>query len=113
MKTENNSDLLHMRQVIAKLQEGNVTENEEAYTDHEVSMASSKLLSSVKSATRIAKHIKDLPETEGLEAWVASKLTLAEEYLQTVADHMDGEKLHEGYKVMPPMDKKYQPRPGL
>ncbi len=113
MKTKNNSDLLHMRQVIAKLQQGNLTENEEAHTDHEVSMASSQLLSSVKSATRIAKHIKDLPETEGLEAWVASKLTLAEEYLQTVADHMDGEKLHEGYKVMPPMDKKYQPRPGL
>lgn len=114
MNTQNNSDLLRMKRLIANLQEGNVTENEEAYTDHEVSMASSQLLSSVKSATRIAKHMKDLPESKGLEAWVASKLTLAEEYLQTVADHLDGEKLHEGYKILPPMDKeKYQARNGL
>ena len=113
METRNNSDLLRMKQLIASLQEGAVKENEETYTDHEVSMAASQLLSSVKSANRIAKHITGLSESEGLEAWVASKLTLAEEYLQTVADHMDGEKLHEGYKVMPPMDKKYQPRPGL
>lgn len=114
METRNNADLLRMKQLIASLQEGTVNENEETYTDHEVSMAASQLLSSVKSANRIAKHIKDLSESEGLEAWVASKLTLAEEYLQTVADHMDGEKLHEGYKVLPPMDKeKYQARSGL
>ena len=30
------------------------------HTDHEVSMAKSQLLSSVKSSVRIAKHIKDL-----------------------------------------------------
>ena len=84
------------------------------HTDHEVSMAKSQLLSSVKSSVRIAKHLKDLSEEEGLEGWVASKLTLAEEYLQTVADYMDGEELQEGYKVLPSMDKeKYQPRDGL
>ena len=84
------------------------------HTDHEVSMAKSQLLSSVKSAVRIAKHLKDLSETEGLEGWVASKMTLAEEYLQTVADYMDGEKIQEGYKVLPKIDKeKYQSRDGL
>lgn len=83
------------------------------HTDHEVSMAKSQLLSSVKSAVRIGKHVNTLSETEGLEGWVASKLTMAEDYLQVVADHMDGKELSEGYKVMPPMDKKYQPRPGL
>lgn len=84
------------------------------HTDHEVSMAKSQLLSSVKSSVRIAKNLKDLTEQEGLEGWVASKITLAEEYLQTVADYMDGEKIQEGYKVLPPMDKeKYQPRDGL
>ena len=84
------------------------------HTDHEVSMAKSQLYSSVKSSVRIAKHLKDLSEEEGLEGWVASKLTLAEEYLQTVADYMDGEKVQEGYKVLPKIDKeKYQSRDGL
>ena len=84
------------------------------HTDHEVSMAKSQLLSSVKSSVRIAKHLKDLTEEEGLEGWVASKITLAEEYLQTVADYMDGEELQEGYKVLPSIDKdKYQARDGL
>ena len=77
-------------------------------------MAKSQLLSSVKSSVRIAKHLKDLTEQEGLEGWVASKITLAEEYLQTVADYMDGEELQEDYKVLPSIDKdKYQARDGL
>lgn len=84
------------------------------HTDHEVSMAKSQLLSSVKSSVRIAKHLKDLSEQDGLEGWVASKLTMAEDYLQNVADYMDGQQVDEGYKVLPPMDKeKYQARDGL
>ena len=83
------------------------------YTDHEVSMAKSQLLSSVKSSTRIAKHLSDKSEDEGIPGWVASKLTVAEDYLQAVADYMDGEELQEGYKVMPPMDPKYVERKGL
>ena len=83
------------------------------YTDHEVSMAKSQLLSSVKSSTRIAKHLSDKSEDEGLPGWVASKLTVAEDYLQAVADYMDGEDLQEGYKVMPPMSDKYIARDGL
>ena len=84
-----------------------------AHTDHEVSMAKSQLLSAVKSSTRIAKQLQDKSEEEGLEGWVASKLTMAEDYLQAVADHMDGQEITEGYKVMPPMDPKYVARKGL
>jgi hypothetical protein len=84
------------------------------YTDHEVSMAKSQLLSSMKSVNRIAENLKDRSESEGLEGWVASKLTMAEDYLQAVADYMDGQEINEGYKVLPPMDKeKYQARDGL
>jgi len=84
------------------------------HTDHEVSMAKSQLLSTVKSSVRIAKHLKDKSEEEGLEGWVASKLTMAEDYLQNVADYMDGNKIDEGYKVLPSIDKdKYQSRDGL
>ena len=85
-----------------------------AHTDHEVSMAKSQLLSAVKSSTRIAKQLQDKSEEEGLEGWVASKLTMAEDYLQAVADHMDGQEINEGYKVLPPIDKdKYGEIEGL
>ena len=69
------------------------------YTDHEVSMARSQLLSVVKSATNIAKNLKDRNEDEGLEGWVASKLTMAEDYLQAVSDHMNGQALEEGKPI--------------
>ena len=100
-----------------KLVESVITEDPVAdadYTDHEVSMARSQLLSSVKSAVRIAKQLSEKSEADGIEGWVASKITVAEDYLQAVADYMDGEDLQEGYKVLPPMDKeKYQARDGL
>ena len=84
------------------------------YTDHEVSMAKSQMLSSMKSINRIAKHLSTKSESEGLEGWTASKLTMAEDYLQVVADYFDGKEINEGYKVLPPMDKeKYQSRDGL
>ena len=84
------------------------------YTDHEVSMAKSQMLSSMKSINRIAKHLASRSESEGLEGWTASKLTMAEDYLQVVADYFDGQEINEGYKVLPPMDKeKYQARDGL
>ena len=109
------SDLRNWKKIVENAMQTNENDNEDVnHTDHEVSMAKSQLLSSVKSAVRIAKHLKDTSETEGLEGWVASKLTLSEEYLQTVADYMDGEELQEGYKVLPGIDKeKYQSRDGL
>ena len=110
-----NSDIYKWKQIVENLN-GRIDESDEDvnHTDHEVSMAKSQLLSSMKSAVRIAGHLKDKSESEGLEGWVASKLTVAEDYLQAVADYMDGEELQEGYKILPPMDKeKYQPRNGL
>jgi hypothetical protein len=109
------SDLRNWKKIVENAMQTNENDHEDVnHTDHEVSMAKSQLLSSVKSAVRIAKHLKDTSETEGLEGWVASKLTLSEEYLQTVADYMDGEKVQEGYKVLPKIDKeKYQSRDGL
>ena len=108
------SDLRNWKKIVENAMQTNENDQDVNHTDHEVSMAKSQLLSSVKSAVRIAKHLKDTSETEGLEGWVASKLTLSEEYLQTVADYMDGEELQEGYKVLSGIDKeKYQSRDGL
>ena len=107
------SDLKKWKKLIESmsLTEDPVTDTD--YTDHEVSMARSQLLSSVKSAVRIAKQLSEKSEADGIEGWVASKITVAEDYLQAVADYMDGEDLQEGYKVMPPMDPKYVARKGL
>ena len=69
------------------------------YTDHEVSMAKSQMLSSMKSINRIAKHLATKSESEGLEGWTASKLTMAEDYLQVVADYFDGQEINEGFKI--------------
>ena len=69
------------------------------YTDHEVSMAKSQMLSSMKSINRIAKHLATKSESEGLEGWTASKLTMAEDYLQVVADYFDGKEINEGFKI--------------
>ena len=56
--------------------------------DHEVGMGLSALKSSVRSAKIIYDEIKkwDLQELEG---WVQHKLTLASDYLETVARYME------------------------
>lgn len=56
--------------------------------DHEVGMGLSALKTSVRSAKTIYEEIKkrDLQELEG---WVQNKLTLASDYLETVARYME------------------------
>lgn len=56
--------------------------------DHEVGMGLSALKESVRSAKIIYDEIKkrDLQELEG---WVQHKLTLASDYLKTVAQYME------------------------
>jgi hypothetical protein len=59
-------------------------------TDHEVEMARSDLVQSVKNAKTIFSLIKDLSEDEGLEGWVQEKITKAEDYLNTVRQYLEG-----------------------
>jgi len=55
--------------------------------DFEFSMARGELKTAKTAINRLMRHLKG----EGdLEAWVQSKITKASEYLDTVADHMDG-----------------------
>ena len=55
--------------------------------DFEFSMARGELKTAKSAINRLMKHLNG----EGdLEAWVQSKITKAAEYLDTVADHMDG-----------------------
>ena len=54
-------------------------------TDLEGQMAMSQLMSISRRAQRIAEMIK--PDTQ-LDAWVQSKLTMAEDYITTVYDYL-------------------------
>ena len=56
--------------------------------DYEYEMARNQLQTAEKAIQRLMKHLKG----EGnLPAWVQSKITLGVDYIDTVADYMDGE----------------------
>lgn len=63
----------------------------EAEKDHEVQMARSDLYKSAKYAVAIHKMLKDVSEMEGIDGWVAAKITKAADYLGAVKHYMEGE----------------------
>lgn len=56
--------------------------------DHEAKMARSELLQIAKNSVAIMKAIKDGDELPG---WVSSYITLANDHLNSVQEHMDYE----------------------
>ena len=93
-----NADILKWKRLIEGL--ADKSEQEDKEVDHEVGMAKGQLLSAVKNATRIAKHLSKKTEEEGIDGWVASKITLASDYLENVASYMDGQSLRESDEMM-------------
>jgi len=57
--------------------------------DHEVEMARSDLYATAKDAMRIFKLLKDRSEDEGIMGWQQSYITLAADYLNSVADSIE------------------------
>lgn len=57
--------------------------------DHEVEMARSEVYAAAKDAMRIFKLLKDRSEDEGLMGWQQSYITLAADYLNSVADNIE------------------------
>ena len=90
-----------MRDIITKLEQLNVEKEQlneglgdmahEAEKDHEVQMARSDCYKSAKYAVSIHKMLKDVSEMEGIDGWVASKLTKAADYLGSVKHYMEGQ----------------------
>ena len=68
--------------------------------DHEVEMARSELYAAAKDAMRIFKLIKDRSEDEGLMGWQQSYITLASDYLNSVADSLEHHPAKEGAGVI-------------
>ncbi len=57
--------------------------------DHEVEMARSDVYAAAKDAMRILKILQTRSEDEGLMGWQQSYITLASDYLNSVADSLD------------------------
>lgn len=64
-------------------------------TDHEVAMAKNDCYQSAKNAAAIIKMLQDVSEDQGIEGWVASKLTLASDYLNTIREYLEGQELQD------------------
>ena len=59
--------------------------------DHEVQMARSDLYKAAKYSIKLHERLKGISEEQGLEGWVAAKITKASDYLSSVFHYMDYE----------------------
>lgn len=59
--------------------------------DHEVSMARSDLMQCIKNSEAILALIQDMQDTDNLQAWVQEKIVKATDYLNTVAEYLEGQ----------------------
>lgn len=71
------------------LKEGFVEDAHEAHMDHEVQMARVDCYYAAEHAIVLHKLLRNISEEQGLEGWVASKITLANDYLKSVREHLE------------------------
>jgi hypothetical protein len=86
------SDLILNPASISKAVRGLVPPSS-GHSDHEIEMAKSDLYQAGKNAVRVYELIKDMSEEEGLEGWVQEKITKAADYLNTIAEYLEGKQL--------------------
>jgi hypothetical protein len=75
------------------LKEGFVEDATDVHLDHEVQMAREECYHAAEHALAIHKLLRNVSEQQGLEGWVSSKITLANDYLNTVREHLEYELL--------------------
>ena len=63
--------------------------------DHEVEMARSDVLATMKNAKAIYEFLRNRSEDEGLEGWVQEKLIKANDYLNSVKEYYDEKMMQE------------------
>lgn len=64
---------------------------QKAEMDHEVQMARSDLYKAAKYSIKLHELLKNVSEEQGLEGWVAAKITKAADYLSSVKHYMEYE----------------------
>jgi hypothetical protein len=75
-----------------------------AMVDHEVGMARSDCYNAAKHASEIFAQLRHVSETAGIPGWVASKITLAADYLNTVNDYLAGQSVQRDAGVVEDSD---------
>ena len=70
---------------------------EEPEHDHEVNMGKSQMYHAMKNAKAVHDMLQKVSEREGIEGWVASKLTKASDYLKVVKDYLEYEMVQAGF----------------
>lgn len=75
------------------LKEGFVEDANEAHQDHEVQMARQECFHAAEHALALHKLLRNISEAQGLEGWVSSKITLANDYLRRVREYLEYELL--------------------
>ena len=60
-----------------------------AEQDHEVQMARADCFYAAKDAIELHRILSGISEAEGIEGWVAGKITLATDYLRAVKEHLE------------------------
>ena len=71
------------------LKEDIVSDAAEMHLDHEVQMARKDCYTAADDAIALHKLLRNVTEKQGLEGWVAAKITLAADYLNTVREHLE------------------------
>ena len=85
-------DIKDIKDKLDKLDEGHLSDMAvEAEKDHEVQMARSDLYKAANYAISIHKMLKSVNEMQGIEGWVAAKITKAADYLGSVKHYMEGD----------------------
>ena len=69
--------------------------NGQSRVDHEVEMARSDVLATMKNAKSLYQLLKHRSEEEGIESWVQEKLIKANDYLNAVKEYYDEKMMQE------------------
>lgn len=86
------SNIRDIKNKLDQISEGHLGDMaHEAEKDHEVQMARSDCFKSASYAIAIHKMLKDVSEMEGIDGWIAAKITKAADYLGSVKHYMEGE----------------------
>lgn len=72
-------------------QQGTEMNYKQPEMDHEVQMARSELYRAANSAIELHKMLRMINERQGIEGWVAAKITKAADYLESVYHYLDYE----------------------
>ena len=78
---------------------------QKAEMDHEVQMARSDLYKAAKYSIKLHDMLKSVSEQQGLEGWVAAKITKASDYLSSVYHYMEYEMMSQNESVDPSKKK--------